>query len=156
MSAKRRAELAAAGIKAPGSTLLPKGALRVKFSAIGPDAARVEAVLERDCAACVVCGRPVNPEERGSAWSVHHRNRIRTDNRLSNLIVVCGGADVPGCHQEIHAEVATARRAGWLVSQYGITSEWVMATWQYGWVHLLDDGDVIEGQASEVSHADAR
>jgi len=136
MSAKRRAKL---GNKFNGTTF----AAKVKPRSIGPDKATADAVYERDCAACVVCGTFLPPGMRGSVWSIHHRRRVRTDNRLSNLIAVCGGADVPGCHQEIHANVAKAGEAGWLVGHAFEPSQMLMAHSQHGWVLLCDDGDVI-------------
>lgn len=135
--------LEAFGGRRPGSTLDKPGgravALRSGPSAIGPTPEEAEAVVDREQHSCVVCGAWLEPDGRGSSWSVHHRQRIRTNNRLSNLVAVCGGADVPGCHQEIHANVSKAEEAGWLVRKGFNPAEKVMAHSQFGWV-LLDDG----------------
>lgn len=141
ISAKR---LEAFGGRPPRSTLDKPGgaraALRSGPASIGPTPAEVEAVEDREQHSCVVCGRWLEPDGRGSSWSIHHRQRIRTNNRLSNLVAVCGGADVPGCHQEIHADVAKAELAGWLVRRGFDPATKVMAHSQFGWVLLDDDG----------------
>lgn len=141
ISAKRLAEFG--GVR-PASTLDKPGGRRGTglargVSAIGPTPEDVEAVVDREQHSCVVCGRFLEPYGRGSSWSVHHRQRIRTNNRLSNLVAVCGGEDVPGCHQEIHANVAKAELVGWLVRKGFDPATKVMAHSQFGWV-LLDDG----------------
>lgn len=144
ISAKR---LKAFGGRMPRSSLDKPGQMRkplgAKPNTIGPDDATVDAVLDRDCAACVVCGVYVlDLGKRGSAWSVHHRRRVRTDNRMSNLVIVCGGADFHGCHQEIHANVAKAELAGWLVRKASDPADKVMAHSQFGWPRLDDDGGI--------------
>lgn len=115
-------------------------ALKAGPNTIGPDADTVDAVTDREQHSCCVCGKWLEPDGRGKFWSVHHRRRVRTDNRMSVLIAVCGGAAVHGCHQEIHDNVAKAQDAGWLVKRGEDTTQKPMAHSQYGWVVLLDDG----------------
>lgn len=140
ISAKRLAEF---GGRAPRSSLDKPGGTRTALAstrtAIGPTPEEADAVVDREQHSCVVCGRWLEPDGRGSSWSIHHRQRIRTNNRLSNLVAVCGGADVPGCHQDIHANVAKAEEAGWLVRKGFNPAEKVMAHSQFGWVLLHDD-----------------
>lgn len=152
VSVKQAAKRKAAGEDSFGSTIRPT----VRTSKgkapryIGPDAASVDAVLERDGHSCVVCGGWLEPYQRGRSWSIHHRRRIRTDNRLSNLIAVCGGAAVSGCHQEIHDNVAKARQAGWLVKRTDNPAEKVMASAQRGWGYPTDDGGWIPAPEQEA------
>lgn len=136
-------------LQKPGERKASKS-LRAKPGTIGPDAQTVEAVEDRDQQSCVVCGRWLEPYGRGSSWSIHHRRRIRTDNRMCNLIAVCGGADVHGCHQEIHANVAKAEEAGWLVKKCFDPADKVMAHSQYGWVLLTPMGNVIQAIREET------
>ena len=50
----------------------------------------------------------------GRALHVHHRNRIRTDNRPENLVDVC-----PWCHTVlIHGNPAWAFEHGWMTSRH--------------------------------------
>lgn len=152
MSAKRRKMLAANGIAHPSTTLVTRTATNAKRpNEIGPDAETVDAVVDRDQHSCVVCGQWLEPDGRGSSWSVHHRRRIRTDNRMCNLIAVCGGADVHGCHQEIHANVAKAEKAGWLVKKAFDPADKVMAHSQFGWVLLTPMGNIITASKEEPS-----
>ena len=150
MSEQRRKKLAAKGIVNPGSTLLSQKALKAKFSTIGPDQATADAVVDREQHSCVVCGKWLEPNGRGSSWSIHHRRRVRTDNRMCNLVAVCGGADVPGCHQEIHANVSQAEEAGWLVKKAFNPADKVMAHSQFGWVRLHDDATFTRAPEQEA------
>lgn len=156
ISAKRLAEFDG---RPPRSTLDKPGgrraALAATRTAIGPTPDEVEAVEDREQHSCVVCGRWLEPDGRGSSWSVHHRQRIRTNNRLSNLIAVCGGADVHGCHQEIHDNVSKAELAGWLVRKGFNPAEKVMAHSQFGWVLLDDDGGFTRVEAEFIPAVEA-
>jgi hypothetical protein len=142
MSDKRRDKLAEQGITHPGSTLAArKPAMRTSRPVdTGPDRAAVDAVLERDHWSCVVCGGALHGQ-RGRDWSIHHRiNRSQGgDNRLSNLIAVCGDG-TSGCHGELGASPAKAREAGWSLRSTDVPAECVIAHSQHGFVRLTDDG----------------
>lgn len=143
MSPKRRAQLAAAGVAFPASTLVsrePKKATGKRPKDTGPEAATVNAVLERDGYQCVVCSGALHGT-RGFDYSVHHR-KLRSqggDNRLSNLISVCGHGTA-GCHSNIHGAPAKAMDAGWIVSREQDPAQTLMAHSLYGYVLLDDEG----------------
>lgn len=136
-------QLAGQGNPWPTSTLITRKPKAGKRTDTGPDRATVDVVLERDGYGCSVCANALYGP-RGSAWSIHHRVRRgqHVDNRPSNLISVCGGADVPGCHQEIHSHPVQAREAGWLLRGTDEPAQSVMAHALYGFVLLGDDGRV--------------
>lgn len=144
ISPKRRAALAAAGQPFPSSTFAspvvspPKP--RARPSQTGPDQATVDAVLQRDQWSCCVCGGALHGT-RGVDWSVHHRLRRSQggDNRLSNLVSVCGHGTA-GCHSDIHAGPNAAREAGWLVNRGDDPEQKPMAHALYGHVFLLNSG----------------
>lgn len=143
MSAKRRAALAATGVASPSSTLLSRKPAAKRARDTGPDAATVSAVLERDGYQCVVCACGLLGT-RGFDYSVHHR-KLRSqggDNRLSNLISVCGHGTA-GCHANIHGAPAKAMEAGWIVSREHDPAQTLMAHSLYGYVLLNDLGGVI-------------
>lgn len=140
MSSKRRAMLAAHGVAHPSSTLVTRTVTKKRPADTGPDAATVDACLERDAWSCVVCGEALHGR-RGFDWTVHHR-KLRSqcgDNRLSNLICVCGHGTV-GCHGDIHAAPAKAQEAGWIVSREDDPAQVLMAHSQRGWGRLTNDG----------------
>ena len=143
ISAKRRAKLAAAGVVHPVSTFGPPKNKAPKLAAgrkagTGPDRATVDVVLGRDGHSCVVCGAGLSGL-RGVDWSVHHRLRRSQglDNRPANLVSVCGHGTA-GCHSNIHAGPAAARRAGWLIKGVQEPVSIPMAHALLGWV-LLDN-----------------
>lgn len=148
MSQKRRDRFAAAGIDHPVSTFLPsppssKGTPRRADT--GPDQATVDLVIERDAGSCVVCGDGVSGN-RGEHWSVHHR-KLRAqgvDNRPSNLILVCGGRLVRGCHGAIHGSPAKGYAGGWLLLSTDDPTDSPLIHAVYG-VVLLDDRGEVEG-----------
>lgn len=141
MSAKRRKMLAANGIAHPSTTLVTRKVTTTKRPTdTGPDQATVDACLERDSHSCVVCGGALHGR-RGVDWSIHHR-KLRSqggDNRLSNLISVCGHGTA-GCHGDIHAAPAKAREAGWMLRRDDDPAEMVMAHSQRGFGRLTDGG----------------
>ncbi|MFJ1539349.1 hypothetical protein ACIODS_12470 [Micromonospora chalcea] len=136
MSAKKRAELAAAGNPTPYSTLtggtgLARAGLarssaaldRKPAKATGPDAATVALVIERDRGCCVRCGRHVAGGVRGRDFSIQHRRargaggtRRADTNMPQSLIVLCGSATT-GCHDHVERNRVEARGFGWAVRQ---------------------------------------
>jgi hypothetical protein len=147
ISDKRRAKLAAEGIEFPTSTFAtkPKKSTAKGRRDTGPDRATAERVAERESQGCAVCGKFLDGP-RGSAWSVHHRVRRGqgVDNALSNLLAVCGGRDVQGCHQQLHDSPAKARKGGWILRGSDDPKVCKVAHYLFGWVLLLDDGTVAE------------
>jgi 5-methylcytosine-specific restriction endonuclease McrA len=141
ISAKKLAKLAEQGITHPTSTLLSRKPVTAKRGRdTGPDKATVDAVLERDGYQCVVCSGGLHGT-RGVGYSVHHR-KLRSqggDNRLSNLISVCGHGTA-GCHSNLHGAPTNARKAGWIVSRQREPAQTVMAHSLYGFVLLDDQG----------------
>jgi hypothetical protein len=75
-------------------------------------------VWERDKGLCQRCGKWVALEQRGVAfgWSVQHRkHRSRGgDNRMSNLIVLCGSGTTL-CHGWVEGNPLAAQEDGWAV-----------------------------------------
>lgn len=141
-SAKRRAQLAAAGRRA-WSTFLPKPrAERSKPKRprdTGPDAATVQTVVDRD-GGCVVCGGALHGT-RGVDWSVHHRKRRSQglDNSAANLVAACGHGSA-GCHFEIHRSPQRARDNGWLLRGAQDPELEPVVHAQHGVVWLLANG----------------
>lgn len=146
MSAKRRAKLAAAGVANPFTTLAPaanpaRPSVR-RLRDTGPDAATVAVVFERD-GGCVRCGLGLVLESRGDCWSVHHRvlRAQGVDNTPPNLIVLCGGALVYGCHQEVHSRPAQYRReGGWILRRADVPARYPVVHARLGFVFLTDGG----------------
>ena len=86
----------------------------------GPSRAVTEAVLDRACYCCEICGSPC-ADRRGTDWSLHHRRprgmggtRWAGINLPSNLLLVCGSGTTL-CHGVIENYRAGAVAAGWLV-----------------------------------------
>lgn len=86
----------------------------------GPTSDVVDAILERACYCCEVCGSPC-ADQRGTDWSIHHRRprgmggtRWPGVNRPPNLMLVCGSGTTL-CHGVIENYRAGAVAAGWLV-----------------------------------------
>lgn len=146
MSPKQRKRFAARGILHPGTTFLPPSPSSKpapRRADTGPDQATVDLVLERDCLSCVLCGDQLLGE-RGFGWSIHHR-KLRSqggDNRLSNLVAVCGHG-TSGCHRVIHHRVAKALQGGWLLKSTAEPAAMSMQHSQFGLV-LLDDRGGLE------------
>lgn len=157
-SAKREAGLRAAGAWPPASSLVrvdPEGLVRaglrrwptkaaVRSATIraarrsgGPSPAAVDAVIDRD-GSCVVCGE-INGDERGVDWSIQHRKRRSQggDNRLSNLLLLCGNGTV-GCHSKVDGSPINGRRGGWLILGSDEPELVPVAHRLHGWV-LLDN-----------------
>lgn len=126
----------------PATTFRAKPAKRTasRPAQTGPDQATVDAVLQRDGHSCVVCGGALHGT-RSVDWSIHHRLRRSQggDNRLSNLISVCGHGTA-GCHGLIHGGPDTARRAGWMLRRGDDPEQKVMAHAMHGHVFLLNTG----------------
>ncbi|RKN55910.1 HNH endonuclease [Micromonospora costi] len=159
MSAKRRAEVAAAGNPRPFSTLVNRAAplgraagldrkptLRVtKPADTGPDAATMQVVVGRDQGCCVRCGRYVLGGERGRDWSVQHRRArqgrdARPDtNQSPNLILLCGSATTL-CHGWVESYRTAARDGGWAIRQSENPALMPVDHYQYGRVWLTADG----------------
>lgn len=94
-----------------------KSAPKRKAVDVGPSAEVVDAVVSRDRESCLICGRGLGPNERGRYWSVHHRLRRaqQVQHTVENCIVLCGGAQLDGCHQVVHANPEASRQGGWLL-----------------------------------------
>lgn len=94
-----------------------KSAPKRKAVDVGPSADVVDAVVERERHSCLICGYGVGPNERGRRWSIHHRLRRAqgVDHSVQNLLLLCGGSEVDGCHQRVHAEPDASRGGGWLL-----------------------------------------
>jgi hypothetical protein len=144
MSRKQRAKLAAAGITQPASTLVSRKVKAVKRPKVtGPNAETATLVAEREAWGCAVCGQYLSGP-RGQRWSIHHRLRRSqgVDNSPANLLAVCGGAAVEGCHQVIHAAPAKAREGGWLLRSTDDPARCLVAHRLYGCVLLDSYGGV--------------
>ncbi|CAM3288465.1 HNH endonuclease [Stackebrandtia soli] len=103
----------------------------------GPDAATVDAVMERD-GGCILCS-----QQRGC--QIHHRQPRQMGgtkdpaiNSPSNLIVLCGD-----CHRRVESHRADAEAHGWIVRRPYIPSHEPILR-RGVWVYLLDDGEVSE------------
>lgn len=97
----------------------------------GPTPDVVQAVIWRDGARCVRCAEFV-VGERGYRWSLHHRRGRdgRPDShQTQNLIVVCGGDNVTGCHGAIHGGRREAERQGWWLSRIAGTDPLLVPVW---------------------------
>jgi hypothetical protein len=150
MSPKRRAELAAAGVLHPFSTLAtpsvgiqrPTPKPKPRRVDAGPDKATVKIVWERDGGCCVRCGLGLSRADRGDRWSVHHR-RLRSaggDNSLSNLIVLCGHGTA-GCHGLVHSRPGRYRReGGWILRSTDDPAAYPVLHSRLGLVFLAADG----------------
>ena len=132
------------------SPLVRRTPLRTKAPASrpspsGPDRLTVDAVLERDCWSCVLCGTGVTGE-RGRDWSIHHRRpramggTDRLDsNSPANLLTVCGSG-TSGCHGVIESHRAAAYNAGWLLHQGDDPTRLaVLVDRRSRWVYLTAD-----------------
>lgn len=84
---------------------------------LGPTADVVDAVVERERHSCLICGYGVGPYERGRRWSLHHRLRRAqgVEHTVQNLVLLCGGSVIHGCHQVVHANPDASRDGGWLL-----------------------------------------
>lgn len=104
----------AAGREQPGARKSAPRKVRVQ---LGPTAEVVEAVVSRERYSCLICGRGLGPGERGRYWSIHHRLRRaqQVQHTVENCIVLCGGAELDGCHQVVHANPEASRQGGWLL-----------------------------------------
>lgn len=94
-----------------------KSAPRKVSVPVGPTADVVAAVVERERESCLICGYGVGPNERGRRWSIHHRLRRAQGvaHTVQNLVLLCGGSEVDGCHQVVHANPDESRAGGWLL-----------------------------------------
>lgn len=94
-----------------------KSAPRKTQGSAGPAREVVDAVVSRERYSCLICGRGLGPDERGRYWSVHHRLRRaqQVQHTVENCIVLCGGAELEGCHQVVHANPEASRQGGWLL-----------------------------------------
>lgn len=112
----------------------------------GPDADTVRLVLIREFGCCAICGNEL-PGERGFGWSVHHRRG--RDNKpdshtVQNLIAVCGGDNVTGCHGRIHQRRSEAQPNGWWLSRIAGTDPLtvpLLIERESRWVYLTATGE---------------
>ena len=110
----------------------------------GPDAETVALVVYRD-RGCIVCGGPLSGE-RGIDWSIHHRrgrDGKPDSHQPQNLIAVCGGDNVTGCHGRIHSRRSEAQPNGWWLSRVAgedpLTVPLLMEH-ESRWVYLTESG----------------
>ncbi len=122
ISDKRRAKLAAMGIKYPTSTFTPTAPkLAVVRQAgrprdTGPDTEMVDRIWARDRGRCGCCAAEIFGR-RGIEWCIAHR-KLRAhgvDNRASNLYLSCGSA-LWGCERDTHDRPERSYAAGRMVS----------------------------------------
>lgn len=116
----------------------------------GPTPEVVELVLYRDSSSCVVCGELLLGE-RGIGWSIHHRrgrDGKPDSHSVQNLIAVCGGDNVSGCHGRIHNHgKAEAQNGGWWLSRIaGVDPLTVPVLVERGsrWVYLTTSGEYAQ------------
>ncbi len=120
MSAKRAAEIKAAGLPAFSTFVRqgPRSAQREpkpRKTSTGPTRATVELVLDRDGHACVKCGLGLHGT-RGVDYSIHHR-KLRSQgggHTADNLVAMCGHGSA-GCHSWAHSRRGAAERLGLIV-----------------------------------------
>jgi hypothetical protein len=148
MSARRRAQLAAAGVVRPFSTLTSAARNREprmvtpkakRQRDTGPDAATAAQVLQRD-GGCVRCGGALHGR-RGVDYSIHHR-KLRSqglDNSLSALVALCGDG-VRGCHGWAHHNRDDARDLGLIIKPTAVPALVAVEHAQLGRVFLLAGG----------------
>jgi hypothetical protein len=130
MSAKRKAKLAAQGVKYPTSTFAadvpklstPRQAKRARDT--GFDATTVDAILERDGNACGRCGGALWGT-RGFDYSIQHRRARGAGGSLApdtnapqNGLALCGHGTA-GCHGHVESHREEAEDNGWAVPQGG-------------------------------------
>lgn len=113
----------------------------------GPTADVVLRVASRDGYRCVRCGKPLTGT-RGVDWAIHHR-RGRDDlpdsHQPQNLISVCGGDNVSGCHGYIHQHgKGEPQDNGWWISRLAVAADplTIPVLVEHGsrWVYLAADG----------------
>ena len=110
----------------------------------GPSSAAVQLVLGRAGLHCERCGSPLTGE-RGYGWSIHHR-RGRDDrpdsHSTQNLVVVCGGDNVTGCHGWCHSRRSESQPAGFWLSRIAGTDPLLEPFLLHGeeWLYLTADG----------------
>lgn len=118
----------------------------------GPSSDVVDAVLERACYCCEVCGTPC-ADQRGTDWSLHHRRprgmggtRWSGINLPSNLLLVCGSGTTL-CHGVIENYRAGAVAAGWLVLSRTDPATVAVLITRDRWCYLTDDGEYADAPA---------
>jgi hypothetical protein len=162
MSARRRAELAAAGDSNPFSTLVNTTPLtRGRFDVTrdvkparkrpvhtGPTGVTVRLVVDRDRGCCVRCGAAVSGE-RGVGWSIQHRRSrgnggtSRPDTNEPQNLILLGGDGTTGCHGWVEHHPIEADTHGWAVPMHGVRSNPLLEPVEHalhGRVFLTADG----------------
>lgn len=111
----------------------------------GPSPETVELVVYRDGSRCVCCGVQVTGE-RGFGWSLHHRrgrDGKPDSHQPQNLITVCGGDNVTGCHGNVHSRRSESQPNGWWLSRIAGTDPLLVPVLVYRgsvFVYLTADG----------------
>lgn len=110
----------------------------------GPTLEIVQRVVLRDGGRCICCGEPLEGE-RGYGWSIHHRRGRdgKPDSHMpQNLMSVCGGDNVTGCHGRIHSRRSEAQPNGWWLSRIAGTDPLtvpLLVDRESAWKYLTND-----------------
>jgi hypothetical protein len=105
-------------------------------------------VVERDEGRCVRCGKKLF-DEHGSPvaqYSMQHRrargmggSKAADTNQPQNLILLCGSATSPDCHQAVESRPSYAAEHGWRVAQWEDPLKVPVTSWR-GPIWLRADG----------------
>ena len=98
-----------------------------------------EKLWERSGGACERCGRLLVSPDRAER---HHR-RLRSGggrDELANLLLLCAACHTTASPTSVHANVAEAKKHGWIVTRYRDPSPVPVLHALHGWVVLDNDG----------------
>lgn len=104
-------------------------------------------VIERDQHRCALCGQQIS---EWPGYSLQHRrargmggSRREDTNLPANLIVCCGSATNPACHQFLESHPGEAMRLGFRLSQMESPANVAVKHALFGWVYLDNDGGYV-------------